>query len=144
MTKTRALCAASIAALWAAPGAATAQSAGSQGMAAYQTGYGGARNSVSQAQTGSTRDPNGNRLIVNGLIQSGASSYSSQSGGVASSYAGAGNTGNGTTIGGSTAIGNNLNVVVQGNHNTVIVNSNQTNTGDINAGTALNGSLRLP
>lgn len=145
MTKTQALCAASIAALCAVPGAAMAQSAGSQGMGNYQAGYGGARNSVSQAQTGSTRDANGNRLIVNGIIQSGASSYSSQSGGVASSYAGAGNGGGGgSTIGGSTAIGNNLNVVVQGNHNTVIVNSRQTNTGDINAGTALNGSLRLP
>ena len=125
--------------------AALAQSAGSQGMGNYQAGYGGARNSVTQAQSGSTRDANGNRLIVNGIIQSGASSYSSQSGGVASSYAGAGNGGGGgTTIGGSTAIGNNLYVVVQGNHNTVIVNSKQTNTGDINAGTALNGSLRLP
>ena len=144
MTKTKALCAASIAALCAVPGAALAQSAGSQGMGNYQSGYGGARNSVSEAQTGSTRDANGNRLIVNGIIQSGASSYSSQSGGVASSYAGAGNGANGGAIGGSTAIGNNLNVVVQGNHNTVIVNSKQTNTGDINAGTDLNGTLRFP
>ena len=88
---------------------------------------------------------NGNRLIVNGIIQSGASSYSSQSGGVASAYAGAGSSNHGgTAIGGSTAIGNNLNVVVQGNHNTVIVNSNQVNNGDVTAGTDLNGTLRLP
>ena len=46
-------------------------------------------------------------------------------------------------IGGATAIGNSLNVVVQGNHNTVIVNSRQTNTGNITAGTALNGTLNL-
>jgi len=33
---------------------------------------------------------------------------------------------------------------VQGNRNTVIVNSTQTNTGNITAGTALNGSLVFP
>jgi holdfast attachment protein HfaA len=34
--------------------------------------------------------------------------------------------------------------VVQGSWNTVIVNSNQTNNGDVTAGTALNGNLDLP
>ena len=68
-----------------------------------------------------------------------------ESGGAASAYAGAGASSNGgTTIGGSTAIGNQLNVVVQGSRNTVIVNSTQTNTGAINAGTALNGNINLP
>lgn len=124
------------------PAAAAAQSAGSSGMAAYQAGYGGSRYTTARPQTGSTRDQNGNRLIVNGLIQSGASAYSSASGGVSSSFSGAG--GDGTTIGGSTAIGNNLNVVVQGNHNTVIVNSRQTNNGDVTAGTNLNASPRRP
>ena len=52
--------------------------------------------------------------------------------------------GSGAAIGGSTAIGNQLNVVVQGSWNTVIVNSNQTNNGDVTAGTALNGTLDLP
>ncbi|RZI98152.1 MAG: holdfast attachment protein HfaA [Brevundimonas sp.] len=126
------------------PASALAQSAGSTSMGNYQSGYGGSRYTTSQAQTGTTRDANGNRLIVNGIIQQGASSYSQQSGGVASAYSGAGGNSNGQAIGGSTAIGNNLNVVVQGNHNTVIVNSRQTNTGDVNAGTALNGTLRLP
>jgi len=50
---------------------------------------------------------------------------------------------NGTAIGGATAIGNSLNVVVQGNRNTVVINSNQTNTGNITAGTALNGTLNF-
>ena len=123
---------------------AVAQSSGSAGAARFQAGYGNARYAVSQPSTGSTRDANGNRLIVDGIIQSGASSYSSASAGVSSSYAGAGSSGNGgTTIGGATAIGNSLNVVVQGNHNTVIVNSTQTNTGNINAGTVLNGTLDL-
>ncbi|GAA0642973.1 hypothetical protein GCM10009101_14450 [Brevundimonas lenta] len=112
-------------------------------MGAYQAGYGASRYTTARPQTGSTRDQNGNRLIVNGIIQAGASAYSSASGGVSSSWSGAGGN-NGTTVGGSTAIGNSLNVVVQGNHNTVIVNSSQVNNGDITAGTDLTGALRLP
>jgi len=124
-----------------APAAASAQSAGSSSMGTYQAGYGASRYTTARPQTGSTRDANGNRLIVDGVIQAGASTYSSASGGVSSSFSGAG--GNGA-IGGSTAIGNNLNVVVQGNHNTVIVNSTQVNNGAINAGTSLNGAPRNP
>jgi holdfast attachment protein HfaA len=129
-----------------APTLALAQTNGSAGAASFQAGYGNARYAVTQPTTGSTRDANGNRLIVDGIIQSGASSYSSASSGASSAYAGAGSSssGNGgTTIGGATAIGNSLNVVVQGNHNTVIVNSRQTNTGNISAGTVLNGTLDL-
>ena len=40
-----------------------------------------------------------------------------------------------SVAGSSQAIGNQLNVVTQGNWNTVIVNSNQTNNGDISANT---------
>ncbi len=134
--------AAAIASL-AIPAAAAAQSAGSTGMGGYQSGYGGSRYTTARPQTGSTRDANGNRLIVNGIIQAGASAYSNTSGGVSSTWSGAGGSG-GTAIGGSTAIGNSLNVVVQGNHNTVIVNSRQVNNGDVTAGTDLNGTLRLP
>ena len=123
---------------------AIAQSTGSGGAARFQQGYGGARTAANTAATGYTRDANGNRLIVNGIIQSGASSYSSSSAGVSSGYAGAGSSNNGTAIGGATAIGNSLNVVVQGSWNTVIVNSNQTNNGDVTAGTALNGNIDLP
>ena len=117
---------------------AAAQSNGSAGLSTFQQGYGGARQSVSTAQTGSTRDANGNRLIVDGIIQAGASAYSRQSGGVSQSYSGAGGSG---VISGSTAIGNNLNVVVQGSHNTVIVNSRQTNTGNVSARNDLTGTL---
>jgi len=127
------------------PVVAAAQSAGSTGASQFQQGYGAARASTARGTTGSTRDANGNRLIVDGIIQSGASSYSRQSGGVANAYSGAGyGSRNGAAIGGSTAIGNQLNVVVQGSWNTVIVNSNQTNNGDVTAGTALNGNLDLP
>ncbi|WP_332660408.1 holdfast anchoring protein HfaA [Brevundimonas sp.] len=126
-----------------APVAVSAQSAGSSSLGTYQAGYGASRYTTARPQTGSTRDANGNRLIIDGVIQAGASTYSSASGGVSSSFSGAGGSG-GSAIGGSTAIGNNLNVVVQGNHNTVIVNSTQVNNGAINAGTSLNGTLRLP
>lgn len=126
-----------------AAGAASAQSTGSAGAAQFQAGYGASRYTTAQASSGSTRDANGNRLVVNGIIQSGASSYSSSSAGVSSGYAGAGSSGNGTAIGGATAIGNSLNVVVQGNRNTVVINSNQTNTGNITAGAALNGTLNF-
>ncbi len=124
----------------ALPARSLAQASGSAGLSTFQNGYGGARQSVGTAQTGSTRDANGNRLIVDGIIQAGASSYSRQSGGVSNSYSGAGGS-QGTTIAGSTAIGNNLNVVVQGSHNTVIVNSRQTNTGNVSARTDLTGTL---
>ncbi|GAA0630618.1 holdfast attachment protein HfaA [Brevundimonas kwangchunensis] len=134
--KIRAVAAVSIAALLI-PAGAMAQTAGSSGMGSMQAGYGGARYTTARPQTGSTRDANGNRLIVNGIIQAGASAYSDSSGGVSSSFSGVGG-GNGTTIGGSTAIGNSLNVVVQGNHNTVIVNSTQVNNGNVSAGTNLN------
>jgi len=123
---------------------ACAQSSGSAGAGAFQAGYGGSRYTTASAQTGSTRDANGNRLIVDGIIQTGASSYSRASGGASSSYSGAGSSSNGgLAIGGATAIGNSLNVVVQGSHNTVIVNSTQTNTGNVSAGTVLNGTLDL-
>ena len=128
----------------ATPGLAFAQTTGSAGMSSFQNGYGGARQSVTTAQTGSTRDQNGNRLIVDGIIQAGASAYSRQSGGVSNTYSGGVGASQGNTIAGSTAIGNNLNVVVQGNNNVVIVNSRQVNNGNVNAGTSLNGTLRLP
>jgi holdfast attachment protein HfaA len=135
--------AAALVALMVPAAAALAQSSGSTGMGTFQAGYGASRYTTAQAQTGSTRDQNGNRLIVNGIIQAGASAYSDASGGVSSSATGAGS-GNGTTLGGATAIGNSLNVVVQGNHNTVIVNSRQVNNGNVTAGTDLTGALRLP
>ena len=62
------------AALLIAPATAAAQSAGSSGMGAYQAGYGGSRYTTARPQTGSTRDQNGNRLIVDGIIQAGANS----------------------------------------------------------------------
>jgi holdfast attachment protein HfaA len=112
--------------------------------ARFQSGYGDARTAVATPATGSTRDASGNRLVVNGIIQNGASAYSSSSGGVARAWSGVGGRTEGVQAGGATAIGNQLNVVVTGNRNTVIVNSSQTNSGDITAGAVLNGTLNLP
>lgn len=119
-------------------GSAAAQTTGSAGAGQFQAGYGGSRYTTAQASSGTTRDANGNRLVVDGLIQQNGSAYSRSDSGSSSSYL-SGGVGSGTNIGGATAIGNNLNVVVQGNRNTVVVNSTQTNTGDINASTTLNG-----
>ena len=135
------LAAAAAATFLALPAAAQAQSAGGSSTAPFQAGYGAARYTTARPQTGSTRDQNGNRLIVNGLIQTGASAYSQTSGGVSSWGNWTNGSGDGRT---ATAIGNSLNVVVQGNWNTVIVNSRQNNTGNVTAGTALNGTIDLP
>ncbi len=114
----------------------TAGSAAAQSMNAtsgsFSAGWG--RSSSTQnsgIELRSARDANNNRLIVDGVMQTGEdqSSYAnSDSGGAYDSHTGAGRGGN------YTAIGNNLSVVVQGNWNTVIVDSTQINNGDVIAG----------
>lgn len=103
--------------------------------ASYNAGYGRVSGQENRGVDYGTRDSSNNRLIVDGLIQSGEtqSNFSSVSGGVFASGSGVGSGGS------STAIGNNLVVVTQGNWNTVIVTSVQTNTGDVTAGTTTNG-----
>lgn len=127
-TQTRLLLAtASAAALWA--GAAAAQTTDANA-SSFNAGYG--RSSVAQDNTWrntAARSQDGNRLIVDGVIQSGDSySSSSRRGGAWDNMSGAG------VLGGATAIGNSLNVVVQGNRNTVVVNSRQVNNGNVTAG----------
>jgi len=103
--------------------------------AAFNAGYGRVAGSENHVVQYSTRDANGNRVIVDGVMLTGAdqSVYSSsQSSGSLDSYSGVGSLGG---YGSSTAIGNNLTVVTQGNNNTVIVNSSQINNGNISAGT---------
>jgi holdfast attachment protein HfaA len=70
-----------------------------------------------------TRDENGNRTIVNGRMEI----EGTLTGGIMDGF--------GSGLGGSSAqaIGNQLNVVTQGNYNTVIVDSTQINNGDISA-----------
>ena len=93
--------------------------------------YGQALGQETQPYQGG-RGLNGNRVVINGVIQTGVgvSARAAAVGGVAG---GAGLAGPFASAGAS-AIANQLNVVVQGNYNTVVVNSRQTNTGDVIAG----------
>lgn len=103
--------------------------------AAFNAGYGRTSGQENRGVEYGTRDSSGNRLIVDGLIQSGEtqSNFSQISGGVFSGGSGVGSSSN------STAIGNNLVVITQGNWNTVVITSVQTNTGDVTAGATTNG-----
>jgi len=116
------------------PGSAGAQTLDSNS-ASFNAGYGRVAGSENHVVEYSTRDANGNRVIVDGVMLTGAdqSVYSSsRSSGSLDSYSGVGGLGG---YGSSTAIGNNLTVITQGNNNTVIVNSSQINNGSITAGT---------
>uniref|UniRef100_B0T8T6 HfaA protein n=1 Tax=Caulobacter sp. (strain K31) TaxID=366602 RepID=B0T8T6_CAUSK len=118
----------------ALPGLTHAQTLDSNS-ASFNAGYGRVAGSENHVVEYSTRDANGNRVIVDGVMLTGAdqSVYSSShSSGSLDSYTGVGSLGG---YGSSTAIGNNLTVITQGNNNTVIVNSNQINNGAITAGT---------
>ncbi|MBC6983714.1 holdfast anchoring protein HfaA [Caulobacter sp. 17J80-11] len=135
---------ASAAALGALALALCASGAAAQSMsstsAEYNAGYGRTPGQENRPVNPSTRDANGNRVIVDGVMQIGSdqSVYARASAfGAGDAYAGAG------ALGGATAIGNNLSVIVQGSWNTVIINSTQINNGDVVAGADLNGSIDL-
>jgi holdfast attachment protein HfaA len=68
-----------------------------------------------------TRDENGNRVVVNGRMEI----EGTLTGGLMDGF--------GSGLGSAQAIGNQLNVVTQGNYNTVIVDSTQINNGDVSA-----------
>ena len=70
----------------------------------------------------STRDANGNRTIVNGRMEI----EGTLTGGLMDGY-------DTSSSSSAQAVGNQLNVVTQGNYNTVIVNSSQVNNGDVSA-----------
>ena len=114
-------------------GVAAAQSM-STNSASMNAGYGRSSGQENRMVDYSTRDVNGNRVIVDGVMLTGSdqSVYSSsRSNGSLDAYSGVGGIGG---YAGSTAIGNNLTVITQGNNNTVIVNSNQVNNGNVSAG----------
>lgn len=90
-----------------------------------------------------TRDASGNRVILDGRIMTGMdqstlSTVTASAGAWAQATAGAGF---GNVYSSGTAVGNQLNVITQGNWNTVIVNSTQINNG--NQSTVLNGKIDL-
>jgi len=68
-----------------------------------------------------TRDEYGNRVIYNGRMEI----EGTLTGGLMDGF--------GSGLGAAQAIGNQLNVVTQGNWNTVIIDSTQINNGDISA-----------
>ncbi|MGZ5921609.1 MAG: holdfast anchoring protein HfaA [Rhizomicrobium sp.] len=84
----------------------------------------------------SLRDANGNLTVVNGQFV--GSSYSSSTGAQSANASGVGMQGGQYASGQATAIGNSLNVVVVGNHNTTVVDSNQINNGNQTATAELN------
>jgi holdfast attachment protein HfaA len=106
-----------------------------------------------QTVNASLRDSDGNLTMVDGQFQSSAfqAGYGMPGpqvngqggvGGLTNNINGTSSTnGNsGAAYGGSTAIGNSLNVVTVGSGNTVIVNSTQTNNGNQTANTNMNGN----
>jgi holdfast attachment protein HfaA len=86
----------------------------------------------------SLRDANGNLTLVNGQFQS--SQYSSQTGTqfAGSTSGGVGTSGAGAQYGQASAIGNSLNVVVVGSHNTTVIDTTQVNNGNQTAVVDLN------
>jgi len=90
--------------------------------------------------SGYGRDANGNRVILDGRIMSGAdlSTLSSSS---SSASASASASASSSSYAWGTAIGNQVNVITQGNYNTVVVNTTQINNGNQTA--VLNGGLNL-
>ncbi len=119
--------------------AARAQSMASNS-SSFNAGYGRTAGAENRMVDYSTRDANGNRVIVDGMMQTGEdqSVYATGSTG-GGSYSGG--VGGGYAMGSATAIGNNLTVVTQGSYNTVIINSTQTNNGAISAGSNINGGV---
>lgn len=106
----------------ASAGAAAAQTPERAGEFERAFGGGAGTGGFEQPIEAGTRDANGNRLIVDGRIMIGESTLF---GGLIDSGAGG--------VGAASAIGNQLNVITQGSWNTVIVDANQTNTGDLSA-----------
>ncbi len=123
--------------------AGTAEAAGTDFSNAsnYNTPFGMQSGQENAPVNASLRDANGNLQIVNGQFQTSAFAQGfAQAGASASAFgSGAGTSGSGAAFGGATAIGNSLNVVTTGSNNTVVVNSVQTNKGNVTATTSVNG-----
>jgi len=96
-------------------------------------GYGATTQNT--ASSYSMRDANGNLTMVNGQVTSASTSVTS---GAQSASSGVGAAGSGSAYGQATAIGNSLNVVVVGSHNTTIIDAQQVNNGNQTANATLN------
>lgn len=98
--------------------------------------YGQSHQDSSQPYTGA-RSRAGNRVVINGIIQTGVGVSAQASAFAQGSGSFQGGVQNGAGAGyafhQATAIANQLNVVVNGNYNTVVVNSRQINSGPVTA-----------
>lgn len=122
-----------IAAVCAAPAAAQVRSA-----AQIESGYGSSADVMDKAFDPSTRDERGNRIILDGVIQSGSGNSAVSLNGEGT-LAGAEYFQSGATSMTATAIGNLVNIDVSGNWNTIVLNSSQVNNGSQTASAVLNG-----
>lgn len=113
--------------------AASAQTMGANS-ASFNAGYGRTAGQENRPVDVTLGDANGNVTVVNGLIQTGASTSV-----FAHASAGAMDSASGVGGGSASAIGNNLTVVVQGNNNITVVTATQTNTGTVTATNTTNG-----
>jgi holdfast attachment protein HfaA len=122
-------------------GAAQAQTINTNS-ASFNGGFNRAPGSENQPVDVQMTDINGNLVVVNGQVTSAAAgSLFASAGAVASAsgMAGAADSFSGAGGASASAIGNNLSVVTEGNNNTVIVNSVQTNNGNVTATANVNG-----
>jgi holdfast attachment protein HfaA len=101
----------------------------------YSVGFGMQPGEENAPISGSTRDENGNKVFVNGVAQGSAYAVTDNV-----HQSGVGFPGSGGNAS-ATAIGNALNVTVNGSWNTVIVDSKQVNNGNQSA--SLNGDIHF-
>jgi holdfast attachment protein HfaA len=121
-------------ALVASAGAAQAQTMNANS-ASYNAGYGRTPDQENQPVAATLRDADGNLVIVDGVIETGAGVFANISGGTVDQVSGVGSSSS------ASAVANNLVVVTQGDNNTVIVNSTQTNSGNITANSSVSGGV---
>ena len=115
--------------------APTADAQAASSASEFERPYGFGYGQESSPFTAASRDASNNRVIINGLINGGTGLGTGL-------YTGWGQTdGAPGMIGTGTAVGNQLNVITNGNYNTVIIDSTQINNGDQTV--VLNGELDL-
>jgi holdfast attachment protein HfaA len=108
----------------------------SSNSSSFNAGYGRRAGEENSAYDFSIRDANGNLSIIDGMMSTGRdqSTLSGNSIVDGGGYSGVG----GLVSSSASAIGNNLTVVTSGSYNTVIVNSTQTNNGNVIANGTVN------
>ena len=119
----------------AAAGAAHAQKMNTNS-SSFNAGYGRTSGAENSPVEFSLRDSSNNLTIIDGIMNTGPdqSTLAGSTINDGGQYAGVG----GIYTSSPSAIGNNLTVVTQGNYNTVIVNSLQTNNGTVTATGVIN------